>query len=206
MQSCQNLLRKGGRKKESCRLFRLMVQERGDIFSSEGLKNESRIETEERKQREQPQIEVVTHILVEKKAAFAAFVGIDAVQFGSGSIKMKQLHIFFFFFTKITLVLRRPKNCEIMVLDIPSKRFEVARKADTSIGEGNVVACKWYSWMRQCVARLDNTRFKEDGIFGRGMRDRLEAALGTKKKIHLQAMSYTHVVWEETTALLGSIQ
>lgn len=54
------------------------------------------------------------------------------------------------------------------------------------------------------MARYDDMCFKEDGIFGRGMRrDRLETVLGSKKKPHFHAMSYTHVV-EEKIALLGS--
>lgn len=41
------------------------------------------------------------------------------------------------------------------------------------------------------MVRSDDMCFEEDGIFGRGMRrDRLETALWSKKKTHVEAMTW----------------
>lgn len=39
------------------------------------------------------------------------------------------------------VVLRRSKNCEMMVLGVSPKEFEVAKNAGRSSGEGNTVSC-----------------------------------------------------------------
>lgn len=49
---------------------------------------------------------------------------------------------FFFLFTKMSMVLRRSKNCEIMVLGVSHKGFEVAKNAGRSSGKGDPVDCR----------------------------------------------------------------
>lgn len=42
----------------------------------------------------------------------------------------------------MSMVLRRPKNCGIMVLGISLKEFEIAKNAGRSSGEGDSVDCE----------------------------------------------------------------